>query len=98
MILAITSIAGPEARKAEYPTSRLSTGNPHDEYRNDLILVLVHISRKVEHILHEAFTDHCPVGDGYCAFGRKESVPSCTDLSVLLRRNISKEDICRHER
>jgi hypothetical protein len=40
MILAITSIAGPEARKAEYPTSRLSTGNPQDEYRKDLILVL----------------------------------------------------------
>jgi hypothetical protein len=98
MILAITSIAGPEARKAEYPTSRLRTGNPQDEYRNDLILVLVHVVIEDEHLLHETFTDHCPVGYRYRAFGREESVPSSANLSVLLRGHISKKDVCRHER
>jgi hypothetical protein len=98
MILAITSIAGPEARKAEYPTSRLRTGNPQDEYRNDLILMLVHVSKEDEHLLHEAFTDYRSVGNRYRTFGREESVPSSANLSILLRRDISKKDICRHER
>jgi hypothetical protein len=38
MILAITSIADPEARKAEKPRSRLRTGSPELEYLNDLIV------------------------------------------------------------
>jgi hypothetical protein len=38
------------------------------------------------------------VGDWYRTFRREESVPSSTDLSVLFRRDISKEDIRRHER
>jgi hypothetical protein len=76
----------------------LSTGNPQDEYRNDLTLVLIQRSIRRKHILHEAFADHCTVGDWYRAFGREESVPRSTDLSVLFRRYISKKDIRRHER
>ena len=100
MILAITSTAGPEARKAEYPTSRLSTGNPQDEYRKDLASVLVLSSEIGEgkHILHEAFTDYRSVGDWNRTFRREESVTGSTNLSVLLRRDISKKDIRRHER
>lgn len=69
MILAMTSTAGPEARKAEYPTSRLSTGSPQDEYRKDLASVLADTSLKSQHLLHKAFTDYRPMSDWYRAFG-----------------------------
>lgn len=96
MILAITSTAGPEARKAEYPTSRLRTGSPQLEYRNDLGLVLT--ARGIQHSLHEAFADYRTMCNGYRTFGREEPISRSADLGVFLARYISKKDVGRHER
>ena len=60
--------------------------------------MLADTSLKSQHLLHEAFTDYRSVGDWNRTFRREESVTGSTNLSVLLRRNISKKDIRRHER
>jgi len=66
----MTSTAGPEARKAEYPTSRLSTGRPQLEYRNDLESVLIPQWLGMDqHILHKPFADYCTMGDRDGTFG-----------------------------